>query len=318
MELNRISLQGYNNLLVSIRDFEQHHGYLTEDAINILGGKKAFAFLSERGYLKEISPDGKYVLSEKATPSQDDSNIFDNVFGWKEYKARVLKAVSDPKRGYVALLYGASRVGKTEFFSALDKIKSKPAIHMSLDPKEMSVRGMVEKLKDVYESVGSSDFIIIFDEIDKCPMDIQRSPTVLRLFDSDSNRALFYNKMTPDGKANFLNISLRYTKIFAAANDIAKVDRTLLNRFDLMPFPEYDHDRFVETAMELLMVKYKEDRELAFRKAGYFWDHGRNMGDVDASGGRFSSIKDFEDWASFRDKNAYLVKTTRDGSWSRI
>lgn len=60
------------------------------------------------------------------------------------------------------------------------------------------------------------------------------------------------------------------------------------------------------------MKKFHKPRDLAFEMASYYAKHRRNMGEVDMNGSRYTTIEEFRQDMSLKEKNAELVKQQQD------
>ena len=299
--------------LERLRKIQNGDGFFTEATMKTILGHKMSSYLKDRyTIVTEYLPNGlSYrILSPLAGKLSygREAGIFDDIYGYVEIKARFTKILNDDKRGACELLYGASRVGKTLFMEAIVKLKRLKVIHISGDPKECSLMGITSLVRQTYEEVGSSNFVILIDELDKVPEKDQIRPQFLRLFDADETRALLNVKSTREGESNSTYMPLPALKVFAGANKIGNIGQFLINRFNLVPFPEYTPEAFIETAVEMLLKKYRRTKELAYEMARYYAAHGRNMGRVDMNGDRFNTVEEFRQWTIYEDKNADQVK----------
>ncbi len=294
-----------------LMDVQLKYGFITEQMMDILLGHKMASYLVDK-YTRVVFPlkngMSHRILIEEARKKSfgKQAGPFDGIYGWQEIKAKLTEILNN-KRGYVGLLHGASRVGKSLFMESLQKIPGKKVLHIPADKAESTPAGIIALVKQTYEEVGNSDFIVLVDEIDKIPKKDQSSPMLLRLFDSDETRGIVKNKATRDGSVDSIFIPLPNLKVFAGANDVRNIDTFLFNRFDLIAFPEYTEETFRATAIEMLMKKYSTPKDLAYEMASYFWKHRRNMGEVDMAGGRFRSVEQFRQWTEYNDRNSKLV-----------
>ena len=304
--------------LERLRDMQLRNNFITLDMIKYTIGDKLSNYLVHNGYTKVIKDIGKIgsnwlQLSDKAVKQSfhKHTDIFEGIYGWEEYKAKFSRIINDSRHGYVGLLYGASRTGKSLFMEAFSNIDILKVVHISGD-KTSSFAGIAAIIKQTYEEVGSSNFVVILDEIDKADRKLQSSEMFLKLFDADETRAIQKNKATREGESDSYYVKLPSLKIFAGANNISNIDSFLLNRFDLTPFPDYTEESFTNTAMEMLMKKFHKPRDLAFEMASYYAKHRRNMGEVDMNGSRYTTIEEFRQDMSLKEKNAELVKQQQD------
>ena len=294
-----------------LMDVQLKYGFITEQMMDILLGHKMASYLVDK-YTRVVFPlkngMSHRILIEEARKKSfgKQAGPFDGIYGWQEIKAKLTEILNN-KRGYVGLLHGASRVGKSLFMESLQKIPGKKVLHIPADKAESTPAGIIALVKQTYEEVGNSDFIVLVDEVDKIPKKDQSSPMLLRLFDSDETRGIVKNKATRDGSVDSIFIPLPNLKVFAGANDVRNIDTFLFNRFDLIAFPEYTEETFRATAIEMLMKKYSTPKDLAYEMASYFWKHRRNMGEVDMAGGRFRSVEQFRQWTEYNDRNSKLV-----------
>lgn len=311
----QIEEERLEEILNDLKRIQNKYGFLSIDLIIEKYGTEVYGYLKGHGYLKENTIYGKAYLTEQAESrilKEDD--LFPNVYGWDEYKKIFTERIKDSTHGFVALLYGASRVGKSEFLYALQNVKFKRSLVFSLSQKEFSLAYIIKRIKEFYDEIKTSDFIMIFDEIDKVPLGMQVNPTFYRLFDSDNNRAVAWGKATPKGDITGFFIPLRFTKIFAGANDISKIDTTLLNRFQLFPFPEYTQDKFFDVGMQLCTKKIGISRDLAEAIVNHCWEHERNMTKVEQYAIMFKDKKlsDFLNYIKVFEQNLSLLQNKKE------
>ncbi len=302
-----------------LREVQTRDGFITQKMMFFYLNPDIALYLLDNGYLEAIryTGDPKWdwmQLSNKALQvAYSKQDIFDNVYGWAEYKAKFTKILSDPHHGYVGLLYGASRTGKSEFLNSFQRLKGVPIVHLS-GGQESSPAGTLAKVKEAYDAKGDSNFIIVFDEIDKVPPTVRFSPMYLKLFDADSSRGIMRNKATREGESDSFYIPLPYTKIFAAANNLRDVamtddlkDDPFLKRFELIPFMDYTEESFINVAMELMMKKLKKTRDFAFAVANYCWKHGINIGQLEEIARQYETIDEFNRSMEVIEKNRNIT-----------
>ncbi|MEM3858738.1 MAG: AAA family ATPase [Candidatus Micrarchaeaceae archaeon] len=307
-----------SSALEKLRTIQQKSGIITKDIMDLTLGPKLSEYLIHNNYLDVVKDLGRrgsnwLQLSDKAIKLSfhKEIDIFEGIYGWEEYKAKFSKIISDPLHGYCGLLYGASRTGKTLFMESLSRINSMEVVHITGDSTS-SFAGITALIKQTYDKVGGSNFIVVIDEIDKADKNLQGSPLFLSLFDADETRSIQKNKATKEGGSDSYYIRLPYLKIFAGANNLDNMNPFLLNRFDLVPFPDYTEESFTNTAMEMLMKKFHKPRELAFEMASYYAKHRRNMGEVDMNGSRYNTVEEFRQAMNLKDRNAEIVLKQKD------
>lgn len=308
--------------LEKLRSAQARHGFLTEGIMRSLVGDRITDYLMANDFtfitshLGARPADFRRVLSDKAIKMSfsKQQDIFNDIFGWDEVKSTLLRAVNDHRRGVCLLLYGASRTGKSLFMERLNRLNGKTVVHISADPKECSTAGLIAAIMKAYDDTGTSDFIVLIDELDKVPVKEQSRPQLLRLFDSDETRAILNVKSTKEGESKNDFVPLPYTKIIAGANEISNIYPILLNRFERIPFPEYTESSFVATGTEMGIKKFKKSRELAHFVSQDVFRHGGNMGELDMIFSWFNSIEEYREWSEKKYRNAQLVRQ-QQGEW---
>lgn len=216
-------------------------------------------------------PWGKYTKSklsmDKAAAILDDEH-----YGLKRVKERILEflavhTLNPDIKGQIICLAGPPGIGKTSIARSIAKAMGRKYVRVSLGGvrDEADIRGhrktyvgaMPGRIIAAMEQAGTSDPMILLDEIDKLCSDIKGDPSsaMLEVLDSEQNCAF---------RDHFIEVPFDLSKavFITTANNVGNIPAPLLDRMELIELPSYTAEEKFHIAKEHLIPKQLKEHGL--------------------------------------------------------
>ncbi|MDE6666576.1 MAG: endopeptidase La [Ruminococcus sp.] len=216
-------------------------------------------------------PWGKYTKS-KLSLTKAESVLEKEHYGLKKVKERILEFLAvymlNPKiKGQIICLAGPPGIGKTSIAKSVAKAMGRKYARVSLGGvrDEADIRGhrktyigaMPGRIITALQQAGSSNPLILFDEIDKLCSDIKGDPSsaMLEVLDSEQNNAF---------RDHFVEIPFDLSKavFITTANNVSAIPEPLLDRMDVIELPSYTAEEKFHIAKEHLLPKQIKEHGL--------------------------------------------------------
>lgn len=219
-----------------------------------------------RNYLDTVLelPWGKYTKTKLSMEKAADI-LNDEHYGLKVVKERILEflaihTLNPDIKGRIICLAGPPGIGKTSIARSIAKAMGRKYVRVSLGGvrDEADIRGhrktyvgaMPGRIITAMEQAGTSDPMILLDEIDKLCNDIKGDPSsaMLEVLDSEQNCAF---------RDHFIEVPFDLSKavFITTANNVKNIPAPLLDRMELIELPSYTAEEKFHIAKEHLIPK---------------------------------------------------------------
>lgn len=226
-----------------------------------------------RAYLDKIISLPWNVFTEDNLDIQNvEETLEKDHYGLKSVKERIIEFLAVRKinpdvKGQIICLAGPPGVGKTSIARSLSSAMGRNFARISLGGvrDEADIRGhrktyigsMPGRIIEAIEHAGSSNPLILLDEVDKLGSDHRGDPSsaLLEVLDGEQNCAFV---------DHYLEIPYDLSKVLfiTTANDVSSIPAPLLDRMEIIDIPGYTHEEKFQIAKKHLVPKQIKENGL--------------------------------------------------------
>ena len=194
-------------------------------------------------------------------------------YGLKDAKEKVLdylavKKLNPSMNGVILCLAGPPGIGKTSLVKSIAESMGRKFVRVSLGGvrDEAEIRGhrrtyvgsMPGKIMKAMKEAGTSNPVILLDEIDKMSNDFKGDPAsaMLEVLDPEQNRNF---------EDHYIDMPFDLSKVFfvATANDLRNVSAPLRDRMDILQLSSYTEFEKLHIAQNFLLKQAQKENGLA-------------------------------------------------------
>jgi ATP-dependent Lon protease len=213
--------------------------------------------------------------------SEDDNDIHkakeildDEHFGLEDVKERIIEylavrnLVEDNPKGTILCLAGPPGVGKTSIARSLANSMNREFVRISLGGvrDEAEIRGhrrtyvgaMPGKLVQALKKAGTSNPVVLLDEIDKRNSDFRGDPSsaMLEVLDPEQNKSF---------SDHYIEVEYNLSKVMfiMTANDLGQIPGPLRDRMEIINIAGYTPSEKMEIAKKYLLKKATDSHGLS-------------------------------------------------------
>ncbi|WP_336182954.1 endopeptidase La [Fusobacterium polymorphum] len=194
-------------------------------------------------------------------------------YGLKDAKEKVLdylavKKLNPSMNGVILCLAGPPGIGKTSLVKSIAESMGRKFVRVSLGGvrDEAEIRGhrrtyvgsMPGKIMKAMKEAGTSNPVILLDEIDKMSNDFKGDPAsaMLEVLDPEQNKNF---------EDHYIDMPFDLSKVFfvATANDLKNVSAPLRDRMDILQLSSYTEFEKLHIAQNFLLKQAQKENGLA-------------------------------------------------------
>ncbi len=276
-QLGEDDAEEINDIITSIMELkidEKSRDKLLKEADRLAklppASQEAFVIKNYLDTVLEL-PWGKYTAA-KITMEKASAILEDEHYGLKRVKERILEflavhTLNPDIKGQIICLAGPPGIGKTSIARSIAKAMGRKYVRVSLGGvrDEADIRGhrktyvgaMPGRIITAMEQAGTSDPMILLDEIDKLCSDIKGDPSsaMLEVLDSEQNSTF---------RDHFIEVPFDLSKavFITTANNVGNIPAPLLDRMELIELPSYTAEEKFHIAKEHLIPKQLKEHGL--------------------------------------------------------
>lgn len=262
------------NAIMELKIDEKSRDKLIKEADRLMklppASQEAFVIKNYLDTVLEL-PWGKYT-GAKITMEKASAILEDEHYGLKKVKERILEflavhSLNPDIKGQIICLAGPPGIGKTSIARSIAKAMGRKYVRVSLGGvrDEADIRGhrktyvgaMPGRIITAMEQAGTSDPLILLDEIDKLCSDIKGDPSsaMLEVLDSEQNCTF---------RDHFIEVPFDLSKavFITTANNVGNIPAPLLDRMELIELPSYTAEEKFHIAKEHLIPKQLKEHGL--------------------------------------------------------